>query len=65
MNAYTLDSGHASQTTKNVPNANTTPLSSAPPNPSPSTRASTYTPSAPKNSFRIAATASDFQNDST
>ena len=30
MKAYTLVSGHASQTTKNVPNANTTPLSSGP-----------------------------------
>jgi hypothetical protein len=65
MNAYTLLKGQASQTTKNVPNANTTPLSSAPPERIPSTRANRKVPNAATNSFRTATTASDFQNGST
>ena len=58
-------SGHASQTTKKVPNENTAPASSAPPKRMPSARPSRKVPNAATNSFSTAMTASDFQNGST
>jgi hypothetical protein len=65
MRAKTLVSGQASQTTKNVPNANTVPATSAPPKRIPSSRPRNQAPRAPTNSLRAATTASDFQNGST
>ena len=60
-----LVSGHASQTTKKVPKAKTTPLGSAPPKRMPSARASRNAPKAATKSFNAAASARDFQNGST
>ena len=63
--AHTLLSGHVSQTTKNSPNANTIPASSAPGKRIPSARASRCVPIAAQNSFSAATTPSDHQNGSS
>ena len=65
MSGKMLVSGHASQITKNVPNAKTSPVSSAPPKRMPKSRPSWKAPKAPRKSLRAAINPSDHQKGST
>ena len=60
-----LVSGHASQTTKNVPKAKTSPATSAPPKRIPSRRPSRNVPNEATNSLSSAITVSAFESGRT